>query len=232
MDNITRTLRHPSSRLDNLTVTKYAIAQQSFRKLPYFYFVHGGDKGALATLATVYRKLHVPVAVIVDFDVLRQKGQFQSIISALGGDFKSLEVLYNVTIAALNNLPPLTSIESFIATAESTIQNIKDHNVITLENRKSLYQLLDDSKSWSEAKKYGITKLAGRAHKTCEELLEKCASIGLFIVPTGELESWWRGGPANKLEWSIAALEEFRQSPLLFRDAIEFMSKVTIYLTD
>lgn len=213
-------------------IVRYVVAQRSFRKPPYFYFIHGGGKGSLATLATTYRKLHVPVAVIADFDILRQKSQMESVIRALDGDFSSMETLYNVAIAALNNLPPLKDINSFIATTESTIRNIKDRNAISAEDRKTLYQVLDESKSWSEAKKYGITKLSGGAYNACEELLEKCAALGLFIVPTGELESWWRGGSASKSEWSNMALEKFYQNPLLFRDAIDFTTRIIAHLTD
>ena len=44
-----------------------------------------------------------------------------------------------------------------------------------------------------------------------DSLYENCASIGLFIVPVGELESWLTdygvGKQSNKSKWIISALE-------------------------
>ncbi|MBV9468016.1 MAG: AAA family ATPase, partial [Abitibacteriaceae bacterium] len=44
------------------------------------YFVHGGGKGELATIAEAYQKLKVPIAVIADLDLLRNKAEFKKLL--------------------------------------------------------------------------------------------------------------------------------------------------------
>jgi len=67
------------------------ISQQQVTGLTDLYFIHGGGKGEIATLASVYRQLQVPVAAVADLDLLRQQPEFEKVVSTLGGDFKQLE---------------------------------------------------------------------------------------------------------------------------------------------
>ena len=62
---------------------------------PAYHFIHGGGKGELATLASAYRALHVPVAVIADIDILRNKPEFEKLFASLGGDFETIQGMFN-----------------------------------------------------------------------------------------------------------------------------------------
>lgn len=54
-----------------------------------------------------------------------------------------------------------------------------------------------------EAKQHGIEALKGQAHTACSRVLSRLAEFGLFIVPHGELEGWWRAGSAEKARWIV-----------------------------
>jgi hypothetical protein len=45
-------------------------------------------------------------------------------------------------------------------------------------------------------------------------------------VPRGELESWWRGGPANKNEWIIKALDKMGNDLSNFKEAKKFVEEL------
>ncbi|MFL6210798.1 MAG: ATP-dependent nuclease [Pyrinomonadaceae bacterium] len=206
-----------------------------------FYFVQGGGKGELSTLAKAYKTVGVKVVVIADFDLLQNKAEFEKVIISLSGDFKKVESNYTVASAALGGLGSIRKPEDFVSAthrllAEITqeVQRVKDEGKqlegITATQRRTFGSLLEDSRDWSEAKKYGITKLKGGAHQACTELLEDCKRIGLFIVPNGPLESWWRAGASDKNEWFVQAIEEISKNPSSFREAIDFMVSICEYL--
>ncbi len=100
-----------------------------------------------------------------------------------------------------------------------------------LKKKKKLFrELLEDSRDWSDVKRLGTKKLLGGALKQSQELLEKCKSVGLFIVSEGELERWWREGPTDKNEWFQQAIEVIASDSSSFKEASEFMVGIHNYL--
>ena len=196
-----------------------------------FYSVNGGGKGDLATLAQAYTRLNVRTVVIADFDLLRQEGEFKNVIRALGGDFSHIAGQYKSVASELNNQGPIKPVDEFLTEAQAILEKIKSAKAVATQDISALTNLMNNSKTWSEAKRYGITKLRGGAHTTCQDLLTWCRSIGLFLVPKGEMESWWLEGPASdKMEWFNQAIEEISTNSASFAEASKFMEDVYHYL--
>jgi hypothetical protein len=195
-----------------------------------FFFIHGGGKGELLSLATSYSRLKVPVAVIADIDLLKSKQEFQRLFSLLGGDFDRIKPIYNQTIAGLNNLAPTIPVNEFLERTREILSQVEESGVFDSSHRKSLVDLIDYSGDWSEAKRYGIRKLRGGHYEAAQMLLKASQDVGLFIVPYGALESWWEGGPAHKNEWFSRAMEQIALAPDSLRGVFEFMTKVCSYL--
>lgn len=195
-----------------------------------FYFIHGGGKGELATLARVYIDLRVPVAVIADLDILKTRGEFQKLFSLLGGNFDRVQGIYNSTVSALNNLPPHKSVADFLYEAREVLNRVEEQIRVAPEDRKALIELINYSGDWSEAKKYGIRKLRGGEHEASIQLLTVCKEVGLFLVPYGELERWWDGGPSDKNEWFARAIELITADQDSFSEASQFMADVCNHL--
>src|SRR5205807_1167970 len=141
--------------------------------------------------------------------------------TSLGGRFEIVETDYLATISALRNLGPIVKRSNLIGALEDKIQNLKASNEETFpaELRRDFLTLIEEAADWSEAKKYGILKLKSANHKACRGLLETCKTIGLFIVPEGALESWWRAGPAEKNKWFTNAIAEIAAKPESFASA-------------
>lgn len=200
------------------------------------HFVHGGGKAELATLARSYQELHVPVAVIADFDLLRNKGDLRRVVEALGGDFGGLERDYNVAASALAKAGPsrteaeaLTALAEQIAEIQRRPPNEKGQRLDPAD-RRSIRNALADTQDWSEAKRYGIRTLRGEQRQAAERLLEALSGFGLFVVPSGELESWDEALSAGKKEvWIREALTKV-PDPESFSDAADFIESVAGYL--
>lgn len=190
------------------------------------YFIHGGGKGEISTLAKSYSSLKVSCTAIADFDLLRNRSEFKKLFEILGGKFIDIEKIYKSSIDGLNDLKQIKEIKDFAKEIRLTIDNIETENKISNASKKTISNLLSESSDWSVAKKFGIRKLKGGKYKDCEELLNKCKSVGLFIIPFGELESWWNAGPADKNEWVLEALKEIGINRKTFNDADKFLDEI------
>jgi hypothetical protein len=181
-------------------------------------------------LAASYRTLSVPVAVIADLDFLRFKEDFNALISALGGDPAVFEALYVRVSSALNDRKPLVSTSEFAEAVEAVLARVKSFNKITSPDRRQLQELLEKAAAWSEVKRYGIDRLTGGELTAGNQLLALCREVGLFLVPKGELERWWREGPQDKSEWILQAIPKLEDEPSTFQEASDFIMRVCHYL--
>ena len=193
------------------------------------YFVHGGGKGALASLAKAYTALSVKTAVIADLDLLRNADEFFAVYENLGGSRPGIDSSYRVTASALGAQGPILSLSQFLSKTRMVLETIENEKQLAVAHRRKIQELLDSAGDWSDAKRYGTDKLQGSNNTAATALLEACARVGLFLVPKGELESWWRAGPSDKREWVSAALEQISRDPAPFDQCEQFMRKVCGY---
>jgi hypothetical protein len=170
------------------------------------YFAQGGGKGELATLAAAYTQLRTRTAVIADLDLLRNEAELAKVVEALGHDLDRWRPLLNSLRSDLASQPPITSLADLLAQARRKLEEIESVGELSATRKNELQTLLDNGAKWSEAKRYGIEKLRGGSYENAQTLLQDWQSIGLFLVPTGELEGWWHQGPANKSDWIFQAL--------------------------
>jgi energy-coupling factor transporter ATP-binding protein EcfA2 len=194
------------------------------------YFVHGGGKGQLSILARAYRRLGTRTAVVADLDLLRDKDVFSNLYAVLGGDFEEVVGLYNTVSSSLGSLSPATSVRDFLSSMKALIAQVEEDREVRPRTRRDGHRLLDDAGSWSGAKRHGIAHLRGGDHTAARDLLEKCSQRGLFLVPRGELESWWPEGPTDKSEWFPKAVDELARNEGAFGESTEFMKRVRNWL--
>lgn len=195
------------------------------------HFVHGNGKGKLATLANTYKRLNISVAVIADLDLLRNDAEFKAVLRALGIEFDSVAHLYKQTLVALNDVSPRRSVQDFVQEADVILSRVRNTSKVDNTDRRRLAEILDDTARWSEAKRYGINKLRGGELQAAKELLRACQAVGLFLVPTGELESWWPAGPAEKKEWLLPAIERITAGDPDLDSALAFMYDIYTYIS-
>jgi len=101
------------------------------------YFIHGGGQG-LPSLAKAYKDMNVPVAIIADLDLRRNKAEYKKVQDTINMDFNEVKSLYNSSISALDNLPTHIPISQFIEKCENIFNEIKNKNQVTSEHRKNL----------------------------------------------------------------------------------------------
>lgn len=196
---------------------------------PDLYFIHGGGKGAIDALVRAYRALNIKTVAVADFDLLRVKSNFEGVLASFGTELGALDGQYNSAVSALNDLQPISSAAQFVDEATKLIELVNKSHEVDSEVRGQFGALLSQSAKWSDAKKYGIRKLSGGAHTACKNVLEHCETHGLFIVREGELESFWREGPASKSDWIVAAIERMNSHPDSFQEADAFIKRACAF---
>ena len=203
--------------------------QQKFSKPLDFYYVHGGTKGEIATLAHSYAALNIKTACIADFDILQNEQELKKLCSVMNIEFDNIQSDYNAAKSGLDDLPPIADATDICDEIEKILNNVRNANTFEAEHKRKIGSLLRNASKWSEAKKYGIDKLNGGTYQSCQNVIAMCASNGLFIVPKGEMESWWREGPGNKNEWATQVLDKIAEGKP-FDDVENFMGSICNFL--
>lgn len=196
---------------------------------PNIAFISCGGKGGVAKAADALRHLGVPLSAIVDFDILSCEGELRAIIMAMGHDWAAL----------LGKDSNYADIRAQLGSGREKSEDVlrtELHDALgdpMLDRKQLLHRVVNvvqSAKAGYEAKRYGIDKLSGGAFRQCDALLERLASIGIFVVRNGELEGWRRAGPAEKGEWIAEAWEILRQEPDAFPEARRFAESVKGYI--
>ena len=204
-------------------------SSQKFNQAPDLYFIHGGGKSVIDVLVKAYRSLNINTVGIADFDALRVQAEFVQILESFDTTLDPISGDYNSAVAALNDLPPITSVKDFSEKATGLTKVVEEGGELSSKTKGEFIELLSQSAKWSDAKKYGINKLIGGAHTACKNVLDHCSGNGFFVIREGELESFWREGPASKSEWIAQAIELINSDQESFKEAEEFLKSVCAY---
>ncbi|QFY43976.1 AAA family ATPase [Candidatus Methylospira mobilis] len=195
------------------------IARQ-LERADSFHIAHAHNKQTVAKVLHPYRTLSIPFSAIVDFDVIRVRNEFKSLLEEL--DFpgesigKALELQATI-VGYIENVDQGQMLSAQLVELESEISRIRtnEHEVgagtLLSELAGNLKRVRESGSPWKEYKKSGAAALNEETRPLFHRLSEICEENGLFIVPVGELEGWLveHGLPhsSNKSKWIVRALE-------------------------
>lgn len=153
------------------------LKYSSGKGIPNCLFLHAQNKQTVKTIIKPLRQLGIPVAGIVDIDVLKEGGSvWTSFLDS--GSIPELE------------RPALATIRQALkAKFDASGKNMK---------RDGGIQILDESDQ-----------------EALNNLFDKLAEYGLFIVPNGELESWLKplGANGHGPNWLVEIFEKMGEDP-------------------
>lgn len=146
------------------------------RGIPNCLFLHAQNKQTVKTIIKPLRELGIPVAGIVDIDVLKDGGSVWSSFLDSG------------------------SIPEIERTALATMR----------QALKSKFEA-----SGHNMKNGGIKILEEEDQEALQNLFDKLADYGLFVVPNGELESWLKALAAtgHGPNWLVEIFEKMGEDP-------------------
>lgn len=157
-----------------------------------FLFTQCGGKHKMVAAINALRPMGVPVASIVDFDVLRDEALVSGIVTALGGGWDDFRAAWNVVRAAIESLAIEAAPIGDVADEITAVLGPDRTPRLTEGQSRRIREITKRIDGWKQVKQRGGIAAVqhGNARAAADDLLNRLKTIGLFLVPVGELEGW------------------------------------------
>lgn len=146
----------------------------------------------MAAAIDALRPMGVPVASIVDLDALREESLISAIVSALGGTWADYSGAWNVVRAAIESLAIEAAPVGDVSDEISAVLGADRTARLSEDQSRRIREITKRIDGWKQVKQRGGVAAVphGDARAAADDLLSRLQRIGLFLVPTGELEGW------------------------------------------
>ena len=150
------------------------------------YVPTGGKHGA-PKVAGVLRKIGVPVKAVFDIDFLSERSLVQSTVDAFGGNWNEIQPLWvRVDSAVRDGISPKS-----IPEIKNDITKILNNTGDDTLPKSDVIEAMKQDKSWNKVKQYGTRGIPnGDAQKDYNALSSLLESIGIYLIPVGEIENF------------------------------------------
>ncbi len=175
---------------------------------PAVMFTHCGGKDRMHVVSGALDKVGVPIRMVLDFDVLRSEYPLRRIVESVGGDWSSLEQDYLIVKNAVDSKKPeLDSVE----VSEQICKVIEQvgEGAFPDEARNRIRGIMKRSTPWSIAKTVGSSWVpSGGPTQALKRLFMKLKNLGIFVVPVGEVEGFYKKHSGHGPKWVNKVLAE------------------------
>lgn len=186
-------------------------------------YIPMGGKAGIPKAAKILRAVGVPVKAIFDFDLISEGSSLLATVEAFGGKWVDIQPFWRRVFAAVHDGKSPSP-----AQIKAEIQSLLDSSKADeLPKKSDVDEAFKRKSPWAKVKAFGIDGVPnGKARQDCEVLVDHLERIGVYLVPSGEMESFCRsvGGHGPKFVTSVLTavpLDDARLQALR-----EFTSKV------
>jgi hypothetical protein len=175
---------------------------------PDALFIHAGGKDRTAVLAEALRALGVTVDVIVDIDVLNSEPLLQRIVTALGGNFATVAAEVRPLKTAIEEHKPWLNASEVAKGIRAILDNAPPSGEFPRPLREEIVKIFRKASPWDALKEAGEAAIpAGQPTLHWQALKKKCAELGLWIVPVGQLEGFCKSIGGHGPRWVQHVIE-------------------------
>lgn len=173
-------------------------------------FTHCGGKQRMPKVIGTLKELRVDVKVIPDFDVLNNESSLKELVEVCGGDWNNIERDYKILITDIKQrsnvgrtgADVLKEIEEELADVMGT--------VVSQTKMRNIRKSLESNTVWDQLKKTGVNGVgAGNPRSACDAILKYLSTIGIHVVPCGELERFVPTVGGHGPDWLHTVIEQF-----------------------
>lgn len=205
-------------KMYSIIFAHYKEQQNSFLQTQ---FIHCGGKHRMHDVAKTLSDLGMTYRIVLDFDVLNNESILSRIVEACEGKWENVRDDYHIINTQVNN------------GRMQDVSRKKLEQLIAKKNTEFLQQseidlLRDALKSknpWENAKQMGELALPrGNASEAYQKLSKYLKSLGIFIVPSGELESFVPEVGGHGPKWVNSVLEQYPDlSNDVYKNILDFI---------
>ena len=176
---------------------------------PDVLFVHANGKHRMAVLAKTLVALGVPADVIADIDILDDISVFRGVVESLEKDSAAvIPLAESVKKAIEQHKPGLNSAEIKNGIAD-ILKDAPSAGEFPKELRSKINSLFREASPWDAIKEAGAAAIPpGQPSSQFQKLLKLCRQMGLWIVPVGELEGFYKYTGGHGPRWVQKVIEE------------------------
>lgn len=191
----------------------YSIIENHIKQLEGTYsetlFIHCGGKHRMAKTVMALKALNVNVKLVPDIDVMNDEKVFKGIVEAFGVEWTSIQKAYNTVVSNLHS--PREEIKR--NDAKTNINRVLDgstNKVLSKGEIKSIRESIATISKWDNIKKAGCASLpAGNATVSFKKMNGILRTVGIYMVPVGELECFVKEVGGHGPEWANTVLETY-----------------------
>jgi len=186
-------------------------------------YVPTGGKHGVPKVASVLRKIGVPVKAVFDIDFLSERSLVEATIQAFGGDWDVIEPFWKrVDAAVREGIRPKTPEE-----IKTDIVNILNSSEMDKIPKSDVVEAMKQSASWNHVKRYGERGIpTGQAQTDYQTLRRHLEAIGIYLVPEGEIENFCREVGSHGPKFVAKLLRDIPFGDGRLRGLREFVEKV------
>lgn len=207
----------------------YHAVSRKLPDSPDLHFVNADNKQTVSRVVSLYKDMGVRAVGIVDFDVLNDRTELEKSLKTFGfsdGDVAELLKIQETIAKAVKEASPderLANVQAKLDDVRTKLaelavkrfaspeeeRKMKDALLRYMESR--FHELAETAKVWKAVKQAGRSALPPETQLAFDDLWKKCAALGLFINPCGELEAMLTGygvpTTTDKKAWITQALQ-------------------------
>lgn len=182
------------------------------------------------------------MCIAADLDVIRELNTFKQILKAVAPAETADELLDDCRriIESLKGLGPIYDEASTQEQLSQIMQETLDwSDAAQLKRIRVALSDLSSGLSSTARLKQGMESLKDHeVYHDLEAFLNKCRSVGIFLVPVGELEYWVAdltlNGPSKKkkAEWANYAATQIREAEPQDNDVWDYIRKLAMFQRD
>ena len=193
------------------------------QKWPDTHFVPCGGKGAIPKLVNALFALGVPTKIVGDIDILSDQKNCQTMDESLGGEWRDYEPDFKIVDSAVRKgVKPLT-VDQIKKRVIEIVTNA-DKDVLP---KSDIESALKQGKPWSIVKNVGVNAIPkGDASAAYERLDIALRSLGMYLVPEGEIEGFCRKIGKHGPRYVSEVLRTVPLDSPELRDAREFVGSI------
>jgi len=186
------------------------------------HFTHCSGKARLPKAIRALRAAKVPVACVVDIDILQNENEFKDLIASCGDAPENYMPLRKIVASAVSSRDERLERAKVKAELNQLLDSKRSSDLSTNELSR-LTAALKPKNGWRQFKLAGYRLLSGEARISFDKLVTALRQLGIFMVDVGELERFHPEVSAdNKAEWLRTVLEQ-----KLYEKSIESKKFVT-----
>lgn len=195
-------------------------SEASFKDTSY---VPTGGKHGIPKVASVLKKIGVPIKALYDIDFLSERDLVKSSVVAFGGNWADIEVLWERVNSAVRGGVKPKSIEDIKSEIIQTLQNAEQGKL----PKGDVSSLMKQGKAWSEVKKFGEVAIPnGEGQQDYKALKVALENLGIFVVPVGEIENFCPEIGSHGPKFVTKLLTEVQLADERLKNLREFVSHI------